>query len=312
MIIVTGGFGFIGSNIVHALNKKGIKDIIVVDDLTDGQKFKNLVGADFLDYWDKDALFDKLVERDRDIQAIFHQGACSTTTEWNGKFMMDNNYEYSKELLDFALDEQIQFIYASSAATYGNNLTFVEESQNEQPINVYGYSKHVFDQYVRQILPKAKSQIAGMRYFNVYGPRESHKGSMASVAYHQHQQMLKGDTIKLFEGTQGYENGEQRRDFVYVDDVVNVNLWFLDHSDQSGVFNVGTGCSEPFNNVANAVIDFHQRGKIEYILFPEHLKGHYQNFTQADISRLREAGFKDEFKTVAEGVKAYLEWMRER
>jgi ADP-L-glycero-D-manno-heptose 6-epimerase len=310
MIIVTGAFGFIGSNLVHALNKKGHDDIIVVDDLTEGQKFKHLVGAKFADFWDKDQLFDKLAEGDHQITAIFHQGACSATTEWNGKFMMDNNYEYSKELLQFALDNEVPFIYASSAATYGNNLTFVEAPENEAPINVYGYSKYVFDQYVRRLLPTAKSQIAGMRYFNVYGPRESHKGSMASVAYHQHQQILKGDSVKLFEGTDGYGNGEQRRDFVYVDDVVDVNLWFLDHPDKSGIFNVGTGRSEPFNAVSQAVLDFHQRGHIEYIPFPEHLMGHYQSFTEANISQLRGAGYKIPFKTVAEGVKAYLSSMK--
>jgi len=340
MIIVTGGFGFIGSNIVHALNKAGHKDIIVVDDLTEGQKFKNLVGADIVDFWDKDSLFEKLEEQfppcqgrvreglqisteeetpsnspltgggqKEPLQAIFHQGACSATTEWNGKFMMENNYEYSKKLLHFCLDNSIQFIYASSAATYGNNLTFVEDPENEEPINVYGYSKYLFDQYVRKILPTAKSQIAGMRYFNVYGPRESHKGSMASVAYHQDQQMRKGDSVKLFEGTEGYGNGEQRRDFVFVEDVANVNLWFFDHPTKSGIFNVGTGRSEPFNAISKAVLDFYQRGKIDYVPFPEHLKGHYQNFTEADITRLREAGYTAPFKTVAEGVKAYLEWL---
>ena len=306
MIIVTGGFGFIGSNIVFALNKLGHKDIIVVDDLIDGHKFHNLVGADFLDYWDKDQLWENLGKNTQKIKAIFHQGACSATTEWNGKFMMDNNYEYSKKLLHFCLDHKIQFIYASSAATYGNHLTFVEGPQNEKPINVYGYSKYLFDQYVRRILPNAKSQIAGMRYFNVYGPRESHKGSMASVAYHQHQQMLKGDKVKLFEGTDGYGHGEQRRDFVYVDDVVNVNIWFFQNPSQSGIFNVGTGRSEPFNEVARSVIKFHKKGEIEYIPFPEHLKGHYQSFTEANIESLRKAGYTAPFKTVAEGVQAYL------
>ncbi len=311
MIVVTGGFGFIGSNIVHALNQRGINNILVVDDLTDGKKFHNLIGADFLDYCDKDDFLAQLEydEFEEPITAIFHEGACSTTTEWNGKFMLDNNYQYSKILLDYCLDNECQFIYASSAATYGNNTTFVEDPANEAPINVYGYSKYLFDQYVRRILPEATCQIAGMRYFNVYGPRESHKGSMASVAFHHRNQVRDTGVVKLFQGCDGYGDGEQRRDFVYVEDVVNVNLWFLEHPEVSGIFNVGTGRSEPFNNVAKAVIDFNKMGRIEYIPFPDHLKGYYQSFTEANISALREAGYDAPFKTVAEGTQAYLAWL---
>jgi ADP-L-glycero-D-manno-heptose 6-epimerase len=311
MIIVTGGAGFIGSNIVFGLNALGRDDIIVVDDLTDGKKFHNLVGAKFLDYWDKDQLIAQLQSEDMDepIEAIIHQGACSTTTEWNGKFMMENNYEYSKILLHYCIETQSQFIYASSAATYGNNTTFVESSEHEAPINVYGYSKYLFDEYVRRVLPSVQSQIVGLRYFNVYGPRESHKGSMASVAYHHHNQIKQTGKVKLFAGYEGYGDGEQSRDFIHVDDVVNINLWFLQHADKSGIFNTGTGRSEPFNNVAKAVIDFYKKGEIEYIPFPEHLEGHYQSFTQADISALRKVGYDGKFKTVAEGVKAYLTWL---
>lgn len=310
MIIVTGGAGFIGSNIVKGLNQRGIKDIIVVDELTDGTKFAHLTDVEIADYLDKDHFLRLVEKRDsfgQDIQAIFHQGACSTTTEWNGKYMMENNYEYSKSLLHYCLDRGVNLMYASSAATYGDGLVFKEERQYEKPLNVYGYSKFLFDQYVRRILPQAKSQIAGFRYFNVYGPHEDHKGSMASVAYHLNQQLPKNGMVKLFEGCDGYGNGEQRRDFVYVDDVVSVNLWFMDNPKVSGIFNVGTGKSQSFNDVAKAVIAWHQKGHIEYIPFPEHLKGRYQSFTEADITRLREAGYTKPFKTVEEGVKLYLD-----
>lgn len=310
MIIVTGGAGFIGSNIVKALNQRGINDIIVVDELTDGTKFAHLTDVEISDYLDKDAFLRLIEKRDsfgQDIQAIFHEGACSTTTEWNGRYMMENNYEYSKSVLHYCLDRGVNLMYASSAATYGDGLVFKEERQYEKPLNVYGYSKFLFDQYVRRILPQAKSQIAGFRYFNVYGPHEDHKGSMASVAYHLNQQLPKNGMVKLFEGCDGYDNGEQRRDFVYVGDVVDVNLWFMDNPQKSGIFNVGTGKSQSFNDVAKAVIAWHNKGHIEYIPFPEHLKGRYQSFTEADITLLRQAGYTQPFKTVEEGVKLYLD-----
>ncbi len=310
MIIVTGGAGFIGSNIVKALNQRGIQDIIVVDDLSDGTKFTNLASLEIADYLDKDDFLARIEKRDhfnKDIQAIFHEGACSTTTEWDGRFMMKNNYEYSKSLLSYCLERGVNFLYASSAAVYGDGKVFKEERQLECPLNVYGYSKFLFDQHVRKVLPHAKSQIAGFRYFNVYGPNENHKGSMASVAWHLNQQLPKNGVVKLFEGCDGYGNGEQRRDFVYVDDVVSVNLWFMDNPKVSGIYNVGTGSSQTFNDVANAVIAWHGKGSLEYIPFPEHLKGRYQSFTEADISHLRAAGYDKPFKTVEQGVKAYLD-----
>jgi ADP-L-glycero-D-manno-heptose 6-epimerase len=310
MIIVTGGAGFIGSNIVKGLNARGIRDIVVVDDLTDGTKFINLASLEIMDYLDKDE-FLKCVQNSesfaQDIQVVFHEGACSATTEWNGRFMMQNNYEYTKALFHYCQDKRISFLYASSAATYGDGKNFKEERSYEQPLNVYGYSKFLFDQYVRRHIKDLRAQVVGFRYFNVYGPNEQHKGSMASVAFHHHQQLPKTGVVKLFEGCDGYENGEQRRDFVYVDDVVDVNLWFMDHPEKSGIFNLGTGASQTFNDVAKAVIAWHGKGKIEYIPFPDHLKGRYQSFTQADISKLREAGYKKPFKTVEEGVKAYLD-----
>lgn len=310
MIIVTGGAGFIGSNIVLSLNQRGIKDILVVDDLTDGTKFTHLTKCEIMDYMDKEDFLQRIKQRQsfaQPIQAIFHEGACSTTTEWDGRFMMQNNYEYSKEVLHYCLEKQIPLMYASSAAVYGDGKIFEESLEFEGPLNVYGYSKFLFDQYVRRILPTAKSQIAGFRYFNVYGPNEQHKGSMASVAYHLHQQLPKTGIVKLFEGCDGYGNGEQRRDFVFIDDVVSVNLWFLDNPTKSGIFNVGTGKSQSFKDVANAVIAFHGKGEIEYIPFPDHLKGRYQSFTQANINALRKMGYDKPFKTVEEGVAAYLD-----
>lgn len=311
MIIVTGGAGFIGSNIVKTLNEQGYDDIIVVDDLKDGTKFVNLVDLNIADYLDKDDFIARIVSGEDmgPIEAIFHEGACSSTTEWDGKFMMENNYEYSKELLHYCLDRQIPFLYASSAATYGDTDTFIEDPQYEGPLNVYGYSKLQFDNYVRRLLPDVTSQVVGFRYFNVYGPREQHKGSMASVAFHLNTQINQGENPKLFEGIDGYPNGGQKRDFVYVGDVCAVNLWFWQHPEQSGIFNLGTGRAEPFQAVAQAVVDFHQKGRIEYIPFPDHLRGRYQSFTQANIEKLRAAGYEQPFKTVAEGVCDYMTWL---
>lgn len=306
MIIVTGGAGFIGSNIIKALNDKGHTDILVVDNLKDGTKFANLVDLDIADYMDKeDFLISILADEDLgDIEAIFHEGACSSTTEWDGKYMMDNNYQYSKELLHYCLEHEIPFLYASSAATYGGrNDNFIEERQYEEPLNVYGYSKMLFDHYVRQILPEAGSQVCGFRYFNVYGPREGHKGSMASVAFHLNTQLNNGENPKLFEGSDGF-----KRDFIYVEDVAAVNLWFWENN-VSGIFNCGTGRAESFQEVADAALNFHQKGEIEYIPFPEKLKGRYQAYTLADQTKLRAAGYDKPFKTVAEGVAEYMAWL---
>jgi ADP-L-glycero-D-manno-heptose 6-epimerase len=311
MIVVTGGAGFIGANIVHALNQRGETDILVVDDLTDGTRFRNLAELDITDYMDKHEFLEK-VKRDEvpgGVRAVFHEGACSDTTEWDGRFMMENNYTYSKELLHWCMSRKVPFLYASSAAVYGASDEFREERSCEKPLNVYGYSKWQFDQYVRKILPTADSQIVGFRYFNVYGPREQHKGKMASVAYHLHEQIKVGQNPKLFEGWDGYADGGQQRDFVYVDDVCKVNLWFFDNPEKSGIFNLGTGRAQSFLEVANAVIDYHQKGSVEFIPFPDELKGRYQSFTQADMTELRDAGYTEEFTDVAGGVARYLAWL---
>jgi ADP-L-glycero-D-manno-heptose 6-epimerase len=312
MFIVTGGAGFIGSNIIKSLNQMGYTDIFVVDDLSDGRKFSNLVDCQIIDYLDKDDFLTMICTDPKflkSVKAVFHQGAITNTTEWNGQLMMRENYEFSKILLDSALNQKIPFIYASSAAVYGLSENFAETSANEKPINIYGYSKLLFDQHVRRIMPQAKSQVVGLRYFNVYGPNEQHKDAMASVAFHLNNQLLKNEKLKLFEGLGKYKNGEQSRDFVYVDDVAAINLWFLQHPEKQGIYNVGTGTSRTFNDVANQVIKWHKRGAIEYIPFPEKLKNSYQNFTKADLSSLLAIGYNKPFITIEEGIKKYLDWL---
>ncbi|MDR5898913.1 ADP-glyceromanno-heptose 6-epimerase [Halomonas vilamensis] len=318
MIVVTGGAGFIGANIVKALNARGRNDVMVVDDLRDGTKFVNVADCTLADYLDKEDFIQRVKRALRgesvdlpQIEAIFHEGACSDTTEWDGHFMLENNYEYSKVLLNFCEQFGIPFLYASSAATYGGSSVFKEAPAFEKPLNVYGYSKLLFDQHVRARWEELTTQVVGFRYFNIYGPREQHKGKMASVAYHNHLQVRNGETLKLFGAYDGYEAGMQSRDFVYVGDVVEVNLWFLDHPEKSGIFNLGTGRAEPFKAIGEAVINYYGQGEIHYIDFPEELKGRYQSYTRADIAKLREVGCDVDFKTVAQGVKAYLEWLNE-
>ena len=309
MIIVTGGAGMIGSNIVKCLNDQGRTDILIVDDLTDGTQFLNIVDLEIADYMDKDD-FLALITEGHDfgsIEAIFHEGACSATTEWDGKYMMRNNYEYSKTLLHYCLDRQIPFLYASSAATYGGrDHDFIEDKAYEGALNVYGYSKQLFDNYVRRLWEesaaqgKTLSQVTGFRYFNVYGPREQHKGSMSSVAFHLNTQIHAGENLKLFADSDTF-----KRDFIYVGDVCDMNLWFLDKGI-SGIFNCGTGNAESFQAVADAVMAFHGKGTVETVPFPEHLKGRYQAYTQADLTQLRQVGYTATFKTVAQGVTEYM------
>lgn len=310
MYIVTGGAGFIGSNLVRHLGNRTGEDIVVVDDLSNGHKFANIADLAVADYLDKDEFLEQLDRRFKtDVTAVLHQGACSATTEWDGRYMMRNNYTWSKRLLHHCLANGIPFIYASSGSVYGAASDFRELPENELPLNVYGYSKLLFDQYVRRLPSEEGRQVVGLRYFNVYGPREQHKGAMASVAWHFHRQLLIDNEIRLFEGSGGFGNGEQKRDFVYVDDVCKVNLWFLENRGTSGVFNVGTGRAQTFNDVGNAIIGWHGRGRIRYIPFPEELAGAYQNYTQADLTALRNAGCDMEFLSVEEGVRAYLEWL---
>ena len=309
MIVVTGSNGFIGSNLIKGLNNIGYKDIIAVDNHDNPELKENIVHCEIQDYLEIDEFLLKLQKNQVDgekLKAIFHQGACSNTMEWDAEYLYKNNFLYSKELLNLSRQSNTPLIYASSASVYGNGKVFEESLENENPINLYAYSKFKFDQLVRHELRGSDTQIVGLRYFNVYGPQEQHKGNMASVAYHLHSQLKENDEIKLFEGSDGYGDGEQRRDFIYVDDIVKVNLWFMENTNISGIFNLGTGKSQTFNDVAEAVINWNKKGNIKYIEFPEKLKGAYQSFTEANISKLREAGYKEEFLDVQEGVKQYL------
>ena len=311
MIVVTGGAGFIGSNLVHELNETGQSDILVVDNLTAAEKFRNLVRARITDYQDKEDFAKALRGSSawlNQIEVVLHQGACSSTMESDGRYMLRNNYQYSKELLEFCLERKIPFIYASSAAVYGAGSPFREEPGTENPLNVYGYSKALFDSLVLRLLPGAASQVVGLRYFNVYGPREAHKGAMASIVLQLDDQLSRGDKVRLFGPTRGYEAGEQRRDFIFVKDVVRVALWFWSNPDKSGIFNCGTGSSRTFNEVASQVIRTRGHGEIEYIPFPDSLRGHYQSYTEADLTQLRECGYSPEFVPLEEGIREYLLW----
>ncbi len=323
MIIVTGGAGFIGSNLVRGLNQRGYTDILVVDDLTEGDKFINLVDGRIADYLHKDDFRRRVAAGDLGhVEAVFHEGACSDTTERNGHYMMDNNYRVTLELFEYCQNARIPLIYASSAAVYGAGPVYAEDLRNEAPLNVYGYSKFLFDQVLRQRLPSLSAPVVGLRYFNVYGPREQHKGRMASVAFHNMNQFQQEGHVRLFGGWDGYEDGGQMRDFIYIDDVVDVNLHFLDHPETSGVFNCGTGRAQPFNDVASTVVNTLRAHRGEdtlsleelvhtqelcYIPFPDDLKGRYQSHTQADLTQLRAAGYDKPMRDVQTGVAEYVQ-----
>ena len=312
MIVVTGGFGFIGSNLVHALNQRGRTDILVADDLADGHKFVNLRGATLADYEDWRTLIPRLetlVTRGQSIEVVYHLGACSDTVEWDGRKMMDMNFQASRELLEFCDRRRIPLVYASSAAVYGTSIQCVEEPPYETPLNVYGYSKLAFDQHVRSRFGTLQTRVVGLRYFNVYGPRESHKGRMASVVFHFDRQLASGDEVRLFGASHGVAAGEQSRDFIHVDDIVAQTLWAGEECAVSGIFNAGTGAPATFNEVAEAVLEWHGRGSIVYVPFPEDLLKAYQHRTSADLARVSAAGFSARKLTVREGVCAYLEWL---
>ncbi|WP_169977866.1 ADP-glyceromanno-heptose 6-epimerase [Tautonia rosea] len=309
MYIVTGAAGFIGSNIVHALNQRGVSDILAVDTLQYGDKFRNLSDLVIADYMDIAEFRDQIRKNapfGGQVRAILHQGACADTTESDGRYMMDNNFTFSKELLHWATDRNAALVYASSASVYGNSTICLESPECENPLNVYAYSKLLFDRYVAAARSRLTSTVVGLRYFNVYGPREGFKGRMASMVYQLHRQLAKDGVARLFEGTDGYEAGEQRRDFVFVGDVARVNLFFAEGTPRVGVFNVGTGASRSFNDIARIVIDELGRGSIEYIPFPDSLRGKYQSFTQADLTQLRAAGYDAAFTPLEEGIRQLM------
>ncbi len=324
-VVVTGAAGMIGSNLVHGLNALGIDEVIAVDDLTEGMKYRNLLGAKLCEYFDRSEFYERFERGELGrVTAVFHQGACSDTMEHNGRFMLENNYRSSKRLLDACQEQGARLLYASSAATYGDSAAFRESPECERPLNVYGYSKLLFDNIVRRMLPTVRHQVAGFRYFNVYGPREQHKGRMASVAFHHFGQIREHGKVRLFGEYGGYGPGQQVRDFVCVDDVVAVNLWYLRHPERSGIFNVGTGRAQPFNDVAHATLNAARarrgevpltleeqvrQGLIEYIPFPDSLIGKYQCHTQADLTALRASGCDVSFVDVATGVERYAEWL---
>ncbi|MFZ0677304.1 ADP-glyceromanno-heptose 6-epimerase [Candidatus Binatus sp.] len=312
MIIVTGGAGFIGSNLLGALNAKGITDVIVVDRL--GDNFRNLDDLKFSDFMQPDQ-FARAIERkslpDR-IEAIFHQGACADTTCTDGRYMIENNFTFSKLILHFALSRKVPLVYASSAAVYGSSIAFAPSRENERPLNLYALSKLAFDNHVRSVAAKSQSIVVGLRYFNVYGPRESHKGKMASMVYQLYRQLKTSGHARLFQGTDGYADGEQRRDFVFVSDIVRVNLALAEGPVRNGVFNVGTGQARTFNDVARILIARLGAGAVDYVPFPESLVGKYQSFTQADLSELRNSGYTESFSTLEDGIADSVDvWNRE-
>jgi ADP-L-glycero-D-manno-heptose 6-epimerase len=325
-IVVTGAAGFIGSNLIKALNRRGETNILAVDNLSHAAKFRNLADCEIADYLDKEHFRAALGAGsfDEEIEVILHQGACSDTMQTDGRYMMDNNYRYSVDVLAYCQEMEVPLIYASSASVYGSGPVFAEGRKNERPLNVYGYSKFLFDQFARRRWDENTAQVVGLRYFNVYGPRESHKERMASVAFHCFNQFRETGKVKLFEGSGGYAEGEQRRDFISVDDVVKVNLHFLDHPERSGIFNCGTGASQTFNEVAVATVnalrtadgepsvalaDLRAQGIIEYVPFPQGLRDKYQSYTEADLVHLRTSGYMDPFLDVQTGVTRYVEWL---
>jgi ADP-L-glycero-D-manno-heptose 6-epimerase len=310
MIVVTGGAGFIGSNLVKALNAEGEDRILIVDRL--GDNFRNLCDLRFSDFMEPDDFRHALETRAlrNRVSVIFHQGACADTTCSDGHYMMENNFTFSKSLLHFSLERKIPLVYASSASVYGSGQASQPIPSNERPLNLYALSKLAFDNYVRSLNGTANTTVVGLRYFNVYGPRERHKGRMASMVYQLYRQIEKTACARLFEGNDGYADGEQQRDFVFVGDVVRINLFFARRRETTrGIFNVGSGRSQSFNAVANTVIKALGKGRIQYIPFPEELKGKYQSFTQADLTALQNVSWTEQFTTIEDGVTQSLpEW----
>ena len=314
-VLLTGGAGFIGSCMLKKLNDSGIDNIIVVDHLGLSTKWKNLVGKRFEDYMEKDKLLPMIESGrlDRKIDTIIHIGACTSTTEQDASYMMENNYVYTKRLAEWALRKNKKFLYASSAATYGDGEKGYSDNDNItpvlKPLNVYGYSKHLFDLWV--LKNNLQDKFVGFKFFNVYGPNEDHKGDMRSMINKGYQQIKSTGKIKLFKSHRpDYKDGEQKRDFVYVKDVIGVMDYFLMHPEKKGIFNLGTGKAESWNELVEAIfIALGKKTKIEYVDMPEILKGKYQYFTEADLTKLRRAGCSHRFFSLKDAVRDYVGYL---
>jgi ADP-L-glycero-D-manno-heptose 6-epimerase len=305
MILLTGGAGFIGSNVLGHLNQKGVTDILVCDNLTNGAKHLNLNNKTFSDYIDKNDLLAQLHNLPVP-EYVLHQGACSATTEPNGQYLMKNNYEYSKILLHYCMAKKIPFIYASSASVYGDGKKgFDDAHDGYEPLNGYGYSKIIFDRYVRRLMNEGRISIpvTGLRYFNVYGNGEAHKGDMASVMHKFNGTLQQGRSLQLFEGSDAIF-----RDFIAVQDVVNVIEFFMGRSNTAtGIYNCGTGLQRSFQDIATVFTAHYPQAKVDYIPFPEHLKNKYQYFTLANISALQKAGYRQPFLSLEAGMAAMID-----
>jgi ADP-L-glycero-D-manno-heptose 6-epimerase len=309
--VVTGGAGFIGSNIVEELNRRGEKDITVVDRLDSGTKSAYLDSLDYSQYFDKDE-FRSMIRKDEfpSVDTVFHMGACSSTTETDEDYLNDNNYLYSRELCEWCMENRVRFVYASSAATYGDGSNGYSDSHDNledlEPLNPYGRSKHIFDLWALE--NGLLDRIAGLKYFNVYGPREDHKGQMRSVVHKAYGQVLEKGSIALFRSHRpDYRDGEQKRDFLYVKDAVDVTLFFHDNPGICGLFNCGTGKTRTWLDLAHAVFSAMERKPdIRFIDMPPEIREKYQYFTQADIRKLRAAGYKEEFFSLENGVDDYV------
>jgi len=313
MIIVTGGAGFIGSAIVAGLNSRGIDDIVIVDILGSDEKWKNLRPLRFADYVEADDFLEMLTagKIDWPIEVIFHMGACSDTTERDASYMIRNNYDFSKILANRAVQDGIQFIYASSAATYGDGSQGFSDDEAELdkllPLNIYGYSKQMFDLWARRA--GLLKRIVGLKYFNVFGPNEYHKGEMRSFVVKAFEQINATGRVELFESHRpDYADGEQKRDFLYIKDAVDMTLFFLDNRKIAGIFNIGTGQARTWNDLAKATFAaMNKKPHIDYIPMPEKLRDRYQYFTQADITKLGTAGYKKEPTSLEDAIKDYVQ-----
>lgn len=311
MIIVTGGAGFIGSCIVRSLNDAGCTDIVIVDNISETDKWMNMRNKAYIKYVQKSKFLAELPSYEN-VEAIIHMGAQSATTERNFDYLWDNNFEYTKALWNYCAEKQISFIYASSAATYGDGMHGFDDRMDIDyllPLNGYGYSKQLFDQWVKHQAKTFPAQYVGLKFFNVYGPNEYFKGSMASMVFHGFNQIKESGKIKLFKSCNpDYADGEQLRDFVYVKDICNVIMWLLQNKQVAGLFNVGTGRAQSFRELAEAT--FHaldMKPNIEYIDMPEKLRGKYQYYTKAEMSKLFSEGYPYRFANVEEGVRDYVQ-----